>query len=297
MQPPMNLYQIGNQAKGGFTHPIQSGGAKVSAPSPSQQPLTPQTKPPKPQGVPPSPSPSGTSHKPIAPPGFIVKHPNNPGPAGAQIYRGALNRLPPAPSGQTSSMTLNQPPSATGRNPAIASTKKPPQPPQKLTLMAPQDSGGGTQGVAKLLTSSMVAGASPMNKGVVAAGLLGPTPLTILTSSYKQNGGKMAAPGALNLLSPISTFPLHVVSFTTEPSPKAGASKDAIVTGPAPGTFTHGLPRNILGGLHTSTGHHPAPIPRPPLSGHMQPAQTDGAHAHSKGPVPSQMRSGRANNP
>lgn len=304
VQPSVNLYQIGNQAKGSFTHPIQREGAKVSAPS--QQPLVPQTKPPKPQGIPPSLSPSGTSHKSIASPGFIVKHPNNPGPAGAQVYRGAVTRLPAPPhgntGGQNSTMTLNQPPSSTSRNPTIVSTKKPPHPPQKLTLMAPQDSGGGTQGVAKLLTSSMVAGVggnatSNMNKGVVAAGLLGPAPLTILTSSYKQNGGKMPAAGSLNLISPINTFPLHVVSFTTEPSPKAGASKDAIVTGPAPGTFNHGLPRNILGGLHTSTGHHSAPIPHPALSGHMQPAQTDGAHAHSKGPVPSHMRTGRANNP
>ncbi|XP_056393096.1 ubinuclein-1 [Hyla sarda] len=302
VQPTMSLYQIGN--KGSFTHPIQSGGAKVTAPS--QQPPTPQTKPLKPQAIPPS---SSTTHKPIASPGFIVKPPSNSIPSGVQIYRGPVSRMPATPhgnlgnnSGQNATMTVNPPTSSGNRNPATMSTKKSTRPPQKLTLMAPQDSGKGTQGVAKLLTSSMVAAAggnaaSNINKGNVAPGLLGTAPLTILTSSYKQNGGKMPAPTSLSLLSPISNFPLHVVSFTTEPSPKAGASKDAIVTGPAPGTFNHGLPRNILGGLRTSTGHHSSPIPHPALSGHIQPAQTDGAHTHSKGTVPSQMRTSRPNNP
>ncbi|KAM3917245.1 ubinuclein-1 [Leptodactylus fuscus] len=306
VQPSVSLYQINN--KGGFVHPIQSGGAKVSAPTPSQQPLAPQTKPPKLQGIPPSSSPSGTSHKPIGPPGFIVKHLSSPGSAGVQVYR-AVNRpaAPPHgnPSGKNTVMIPNQPPSSASRNPTTMSTKKSPHPPQKLTLMAPQDSGGGTQGVAKLLTSSMVAGGGGGNaapninaqKGNGAPGLLGAAPLTILTSSYKQNGGKIPASASLNLLSPINTFPLRVVSFTTEPSPKPGASKDAIVTGPAPGTFNHGLPRNLLSGLHTNTGHHSSPIPHPVLSGHMQPAQTDGAHSHSKGPVPTQMRTGRPNNP
>ncbi|XP_044158466.1 ubinuclein-1 isoform X2 [Bufo gargarizans] len=606
VQSSVKVYQMSNQAtKGSFTHPIQSGGAKVSAPSPSQQPLTPQTKPVKPQGIPPSSSPSGTSHKPVVPLGFIVKTPSNPGLVGAQVYRGAINRLPAPPHGNTSGQkptttlnqpptsasrnptttlnqpptsasrnptttlnqpptsasrnptatlnqpptsasrnptttlnqpptsasrnptttlnqpptsssrnptttlnqpptsasrnptatlnqpptsasrnptttlnqpptsasrnptttlyqpptsasrnptttlnqpptsasrnpnatlnqlptsasrnptatlnqpptsasrnptatlnqpptsasrnptatlnqpptsasrnptatlnqpptsasrnptatlnqpptsasrnptatlnqpptsasrnptatlnqpptsasrnptatlnqpptsasrntttTLNQPPTSASRNTTTMSTKKPP--PQKLTLMAPQSSGGGTQGVAKLLTSSMVAGGGnatsivSSQKGSAAPGLLGPAPLTILTSSYKQNGVRMPAPAALGLLSPITTFPLHVVSFTTDPPPKARASKDAIVTGPAPGTFNHGLQRSILGGLHTSTGHPSTPIPHQAVSGHMQPAQTDGTHTHSKGTVPSQMRPGRPNNP
>ncbi|KAG9469436.1 hypothetical protein GDO78_020488 [Eleutherodactylus coqui] len=310
VQPSINIYQIIN--KGCLTHPVQSGVAKVSAPSPSQQPLAPHTKPPKPQGIPPSQSPSGTGHKPVLSPGFIIKQPNNLGPVGAQVCRGAVNRLPAPPhanlgntGGQNSTMTLNQPPSSAIRVATATSTKMPPRLPQKLTLMAPQDSGRGTQGVAKLLTSSMVARGGgnttsiiSSQKGGGAPGLVGSTPLTILTSAYKQNGGKLPASASLSLLSPINPFPLRVVSFTTEPSPKAGVSKDAIVTGPAPGTFNHGLPRNILGGLHSSTSHHSAPLPRPVLSGHMQPAPTaDGAHTHGKGTVPSQMRTGRPNNP
>ncbi|XP_071975893.1 ubinuclein-1 isoform X2 [Engystomops pustulosus] len=287
LQPSVSLYQISN--KGSYTHPTQGGGAKVAAPS--QQPLAPQTKPIRPQGIPPSPA---TSHKPIGPTGFIVRHLSSPGTAGVQVYRGPVSR-PPAPqhvnpSGQASPVTPNQSSSSTSRNPNTVSTKKP-NPPQKLTLMAPQNSGGGTQGVAKLLTSSMAGGggnaSANLNKGNAAPGLLGPAPLTIITPSYKPNGGKMSSPASLNLLSPISTIPLRVVSITTEPSPKAGASKDAIVTGPAPGTFNHGLPRNILGGLHTST------IPHPALSGSLQPAQTDGAHSSA----PTQVRSSRPNNP
>ncbi|XP_077130366.1 ubinuclein-1 isoform X2 [Ranitomeya variabilis] len=292
---PPNVYHVSHPAsKGSFTHPIQSGGAKVFAPSPSQQPLAPQTKP---QGIPPPPSPTGTSHKLIVSPAFMSKPPNNPGPAGAQVYRGSVNR-PPAPL-LTGTMALNQAPSSTSHNPTTMSMKMPPRPPQKLTLMAPQDCGGGTQGVAKLITSSMVGGKA-LNIGVqksAGPGLFSP-PLTILTPRYKQNGGKMPAPASLSVLSTLNSFPLRVVSFTTEPSPKAGASKDAIVTGPAPGTFNHGLPRNILGGLHTSTGQHTTPIPRPSLSGHLQPAQTaDGAHAQSKGVQPSQMRPGRPSHP
>ncbi|XP_073414673.1 ubinuclein-1 isoform X2 [Dendrobates tinctorius] len=289
-----HVYQVTQPAsKGSFTRPIQSGGAKVFAPFPSQLPLTPQTKS---QGISPPPSPAGSSHKLVVAPTFMSKPPNNPGPAGAQVYRGAVNR-PPAPL-HNATMTLNQAPSSASHNPTTMSMKVPSRPPQKLTLMAPQDCGGGTQGVAKLLTSSIVGGKASnisVQKGA-GPGLFSP-PLTILTPPYKQNGGKMPAPASLSVLSTLNRFPLHVVSFTTEPSSKAGGSKDAIVTGPAPGTFNHGLPRNILGGLHTSTGHHSTPIPRPSLSGHLQPAQTDGAHAPSKGALPSQMRPGRPSHP
>lgn len=45
---------------------------------------------------------------------------------------------------------------------------------------------------------------------------------------------------SLGILAPVP-FPLHVLSFSAESSAKAGVSKDAIVTGPAPGTFHHGL--------------------------------------------------------
>lgn len=68
--------------------------------------------------------------------------------------------------------------------------------------------------------------------------------LSVLSPSYKSNNPKLPAALSstpLGIISPIHTFPLHVISFTSDSSPKAGVSKDAIVTGPAPGTFHHGL--------------------------------------------------------
>lgn len=66
-------------------------------------------------------------------------------------------------------------------------------------------------------------------------------PLSLLPSTYKSSNPKL--PGAMNSnsLGIITQFPLHVLSFSSDSSAKAGVSKDAIVTGPAPGTFHHGL--------------------------------------------------------
>lgn len=70
--------------------------------------------------------------------------------------------------------------------------------------------------------------------------------LSLLPSSYKSNNPKL--PGAMNSnsLGIITPFPLHVLSFSSDSSAKAGVSKDAIVTGPAPGTFHHGLSHSKL---------------------------------------------------
>lgn len=81
-------------------------------------------------------------------------------------------------------------------------------------------------------------------KGTSGAVLLtGSSPLNLLSSSYKSSSPKL--PGAMNsnslgIIAPVP-FPLHVLSFSADSSAKAGVSKDAIVTGPAPGTFHHGL--------------------------------------------------------
>lgn len=79
-------------------------------------------------------------------------------------------------------------------------------------------------------------------KGTSGAVLLtSSSPLNLLSSSYKTGSPKL--PGAVNSnsLGIISPFPLRVLSFSADSSAKAGVSKDAIVTGPAPGTFHHGL--------------------------------------------------------
>ncbi|XP_055991035.1 ubinuclein-1 isoform X2 [Sorex fumeus] len=152
-----------------------------------------------------------------------------------------------------------QPPS-TGQSasrPLPGATVKKPSVPQKLTLVAPPggpngDSSGGTQGVAKLLTSSLKPSAvssatssTSLPKGTSGAVLLtSSSPLNLLPSSYKAGAPKL--PGAMgsSSLGIISQFPLHVLSFNADTSAKAGVSKDAIVTGPAPGTFHHGLSHN-----------------------------------------------------
>ncbi|XP_067407358.1 ubinuclein-1 isoform X5 [Emydura macquarii macquarii] len=169
---------------------------------------------------------------------------------------------------------------------------------QKLTLVAPPggpngDSSGGTQGVAKLLTSSLkpavvssTASSTSLPKGTSGAVLLTSSPsLSVLSPSYKSSSPKL--PGALSsaplgILSPIHSFPLHVISFSSDSSPKAGVSKDAIVTGPAPGTFHHGLSHSLLAGLHSSP-HHAAPLPHSALSTHLPQSLPDASQLHGKG--------------
>ncbi|XP_071617149.1 ubinuclein-1 isoform X8 [Heliangelus exortis] len=148
---------------------------------------------------------------------------------------------------------------ASGRPSSSSSVKKTPVS-QKLTLVAPPggsngDSSGGTQGVAKLLTSSLkpavvssTASSTSVPKGTSGAVLLtSSSSLSVLAPSYKSNNPKLPAALSstpLSIISPIHSFPLHVISFSPDSSPKAGVSKDAIVTGPAPGTFHHGLSHN-----------------------------------------------------
>uniref|UniRef100_A0A452RNX7 Ubinuclein 1 n=1 Tax=Ursus americanus TaxID=9643 RepID=A0A452RNX7_URSAM len=176
-----------------------------------------------------------------------------------------------------------QPPS-TGQSasrPVPGSAVKKPPVSQKLTLVAPPggpngDSSGGTQGVAKLLTSSLkssavssVTSSTSLPKGTSGAVLLASSsPLNLLSASYKSGSPKL--PGAMNSnsLGIISQFPLHVLSFSAESSAKAGVSKDAIVTGPAPGTFHHGLNHSLLAGLHSSPPRA-APLPHAAVSTHI----------------------------
>ncbi|XP_077762619.1 ubinuclein-1 isoform X5 [Canis aureus] len=106
-------------------------------------------------------------------------------------------------------------------------------------------------------------------KGTSGAVLLASSsPLNLLSASYKSGSPKL--PGAMNSnsLGIISQFPLHVLSFSAESSAKAGVSKDAIVTGPAPGTFHHGLNHSLLAGLHSSPPRA-APLPHAAVSTHI----------------------------
>ncbi|KAM6156090.1 ubinuclein-1 isoform 2-T2 [Rhynchocyon petersi] len=182
---------------------------------------------------------------------------SKPAPASSSSGSGAA----PAPSSSGSLLPGTQTPSLgqSASRPVPASAMKKPPVSQKLTLVAPPggpngDTGGGTQGVAKLLTSSLkpsvvssVTSSTSVSKGTSGAVLLTSTsPLNLLSPSYKASSPKL--PGAVNSnsLGIIGSvpFPVHVLSFPTDSSAKTGVSKDAIVTGPAPGTFHHGLSHN-----------------------------------------------------
>ncbi|NWR79156.1 UBN1 protein, partial [Centropus unirufus] len=183
------------------------------------------------------------------------------------------------PSVQTS------PSSQVSSRPSSSSSVKKTPVSQKLTLVAPPggsngDSSGGTQGVAKLLTSSLkpvvvsstAASSTSVPKGTSGAVLLtSSSSLSVLAPSYKSSNPKLPAALSstpLGIISPIHSFPLHVISFSSDSSPKAGVSKDAIVTGPAPGTFHHSLGHSLLAGLHASP-QHAAPLPHSALSTHL----------------------------
>ncbi|XP_065539749.1 ubinuclein-1 isoform X4 [Lathamus discolor] len=186
---------------------------------------------------------------------------------------------------------------ASSRPSSSSSVKKTPVS-QKLTLVAPPggsngDSSGGTQGVAKLLTSSLkpavvssTTSSTSVPKGTSGAVLLtSSSSLSVLAPSYKSSNPKLPAALSstpLGIISPIHSFPLHVISFSSDSSPKAGVSKDAIVTGPAPGTFHHGLGHSLLAGLHSSP-HHAAPLPHSALSTHLPQSLPDASQLHGKG--------------
>ncbi|XP_032560045.1 ubinuclein-1 isoform X3 [Chiroxiphia lanceolata] len=196
---------------------------------------------------------SGQSYKSPFVAGSLSKH----GASSSSSSSGAS-----ANQGSSSGALLPGPAPAPGvsARPASSSSLKKPPVSQKLTLVAPPggsngDSSGGTQGVAKLLTSSLkpavvssTAASTSVPKGTSGAVLLtSSSSLSVLAPSYKSSNPKLPAALSstpLGIISPIHSFPLHVISFSSDSSPKAGVSKDAIVTGPAPGTFHHGLGHN-----------------------------------------------------
>ncbi|XP_058705605.1 ubinuclein-1 isoform X5 [Poecile atricapillus] len=236
---------------------------------------------------------SGQSYKSPFVAGSLSKHgaSSSSSSSGASANQGSSSGtlLPsvPAPS----------PGSASSRPASSSSVKKTPVS-QKLTLVAPPggsngDSSGGTQGVAKLLTSSLkpavvssTTASTSVPKGTSGAVLLtSSSSLSVLAPSYKSNNPKLPAALSstpLGIISPIHSFPLHVISFSSDSSPKAGVSKDAIVTGPAPGTFHHGLGHSLLAGLHSSP-HHAAPLPHSALSTHLPQSLPDASQLHGKG--------------
>ncbi|CAH6786766.1 Ubn1 [Phodopus roborovskii] len=218
----------------------------------------------------------GSSYKNNPFSGSVSKHgasSSSPSPAGAQVQSSVSGTLLPS----MQSPSVGQPSSRAAPSSAVKKTPVS----QKLTLVAPPggpngDSGGGTQGVAKLLTSSLTSSTS-LPKGTGGAMLLSNTPsLSLLSSSYKSSNPKLQGTMNSNSLGIITSVPFHVLSFSSDSSAKAGVSKDAIVTGPAPGTFHHGLSHSLLAGLHSSPPHT-APLPHTAVSTHVPQSLPDGA--------------------
>uniref|UniRef100_A0A8B9VLB4 Ubinuclein 1 n=1 Tax=Anas zonorhyncha TaxID=75864 RepID=A0A8B9VLB4_9AVES len=212
---------------------------------------------------------SGQSYKSPFVSGSLSKHgaSSSSSSSGASANQGCSSgSLLPAVQAPSSSQASSRPsPSSSVKKTSVS---------QKLTLVAPPggsngDSSGGTQGVAKLLTSSLkpavvssTASSTSVPKGTSGAVLLtSSSSLSVLSPSYKSNNPKL--PAAL------SSTPL-------------GVSKDAIVTGPAPGTFHHGLGHSLLAGLHSSP-HHAAPLPHSALSTHLPQSLPDASQLHGKG--------------
>nr|XP_006013398.1 PREDICTED: ubinuclein-1 isoform X2 [Latimeria chalumnae] len=190
-----------------------------------------------------------------------------------------LNRQSPSPS-QSSS------------RPLASTTVKKSSVPQKLTLVAPPGgTNGESGGVAKLLTSSLKpAMASSSTATTVISSLRGSSgtatltsspSLSLLSSSFTSANQKLSASAGLNpaplgiipSISSMHSFPLQFISFGSEPAAKPSASKDAVVTGPAPGTFHHGLAHSIFAGL-SSSPYHALPLPPSALSAHSQPSRS-----------------------
>ncbi|XP_067317548.1 ubinuclein-1-like isoform X3 [Anolis sagrei] len=220
---------------------------------------------------------SASSHKTLGPASMSMtyagKHLSSSNASG-QSFKSpfvALSRHMASPSGSPLTISSNQSSSglltgaclpSTGQTPSHSSPSpmvKKTLVSQKLTLVAPPggpnvSSSGGTQGVAKLLTSSLkpavissTASSTSVPKGANGAVLLTSSSSLNVLSTYKPSNPKLPATLSstpLGIISPIHSFPLHVISFSSESPPKAGVSKDAIVTGPAPGTFHHGLAHN-----------------------------------------------------
>ncbi|XP_040604062.1 ubinuclein-1 isoform X2 [Mesocricetus auratus] len=226
--------------------------------------------------------------------GSVSKHgasSSSPSPAGSQVQSSVSGTLLPSVQSPLAGQPSNRaaPSSAVKKTPVS----------QKLTLVAPPggpngDSGGGTQGVAKLLTSSLkpaavssVTSSTSLPKGTGGAMLLSNTSsLSLLSSSYKPSNPKLQGAMNSNSVGIITSvpFPLHVLSFSSDSSAKAGVSKDAIVTGPAPGTFHHGLSHSLLAGLHSSPPHT-APLPHTAVSTHVPQSLPDASQLHGKGPA------------
>ncbi|XP_003815151.3 ubinuclein-1 isoform X2 [Pan paniscus] len=288
------LQLVKTAAKGQGFHPsapATSGGLSASSSSSHKTPASSSSAlshPAKPHSV----SSAGSSYKnnPFA--SSISKHGVSSGssssggtPVQSSVSGSLVPGIQPPSVGQATSRPI---PSSAGKKMPVS---------QKLTLVAPPggpngDSSGGTQGVAKLLTSpslkpsavSSVTSSTSLSKGASGTVLLAGS--SLMASPYKSSSPKLSgamSSNSLGIITPVP-IPVHVLSFSADSSAKAGVSKDAIVTGPAPGSFHHGLGHSLLAGLHSSPPHA-APLPHAAVPTHIPQSLPGASQLHGKGPA------------
>ncbi|KAM4889427.1 ubinuclein-1-like [Thomomys bottae] len=261
--PQLKVFHAGTQPQKSFTSPApfvnKLHGPKASSPQCHRSLLQLVKTAAKGQGFhPPTPASSGgppssssSSHKSPASSSTTLSHAVKPHPAmsagpsyknspfsssvskhGASSGSASSGAVPTQSSGSGSLLSGMQPPSTgqSANRPIPGSAVKKPPVSQKLTLVAPPggpngDSSGGTQGVAKLLTSSLkptavssVTSSTSLPKGTSGAVLLTSSfPLNLLSSSYKSSSPKL--PGAMNSSS------LGIITPVPVRAPVAGASR------------------------------------------------------------------------
>ncbi|XP_055098987.1 ubinuclein-1 isoform X10 [Symphalangus syndactylus] len=288
------LQLVKTAAKGQGFHPsapATSGGLPASSSSSHKTPASSSSAlshPAKPHSV----SSAGSSYKnnPFA--SSISKHGVSSGssssggtPVQSSVSGSLVPGVQPSSVGQATSRPI---PSSAGKKMPVS---------QKLTLVAPPggpngDSSGGTQGVAKLMTAlprkpsavSSVTSSTSLSKGTSGTVLV--TGSSLMASPYKSSSPKLSgamSSNSLGIITPVP-IPVHVLSFSADSSAKAGVSKDAIVTGPAPGSFHHGLGHSLLAGLHSSPPHA-APLPHAAVPTHIPQSLPGASQLHGKGPA------------
>ncbi|XP_023694693.1 ubinuclein-1 isoform X1 [Paramormyrops kingsleyae] len=241
---------------------------------------------------------SSTNPSPPFQPTFSLPAVTKPGASQSRLVQSVPGSLPSV----TSVIASHKSPSP---NQVLAVSPLPSTPPkkitsQKLTLVAPPcgengDSGNGSQGVARLLTSSLNATAVPSASAPVPAGVKSTSAPTLsspassslsLLSMGSTSLGTAGTLGILPAIVPMHTFSFPVLSFGPDSAAPSLGSKDAVITGPAPGTFNHGLAHSLFASLRSSPVHPPQ-LAQSTLS-HLQQSLQDGSQVH--GEVPNAQR-------
>ncbi|XP_078461093.1 ubinuclein-1 isoform X3 [Lampetra planeri] len=147
---------------------------------------------------------------------------------------------------------------STGKVAAASSHKSPSHPPPPSSSPASSTSPNQIVSGSSLLATGTAAALLPTTSvllGPKATASSAHKPTSALSHKPPQPAGVVAAaaaqPARPALHAPIRNI-LIPVNFTDFDSDAAMSGRDAIITGPAPGTFHHGLPHSLYTGLHSS---------------------------------------------